>query len=102
MLSLSGILRRVWKRAMRGEPERKRPAEEVGPGDAKEGAPDDLTVIRGIGIASQNRLHAAGIKSYPQLARASAEDVREILGQFGRGAKVEDWIAQARKLVEKE
>lgn len=97
MQSLYGILRRVWKRTMRGETDRKRPAEKVGPG-----ASDDLTVIRGIGIASQNRLYAAGIKSYPELAHASAEDMREILGKFGRGAKIENWIAQAQKLVGEE
>jgi predicted flap endonuclease-1-like 5' DNA nuclease len=52
MQSLYGILRRVWKRTMRGETDRKRPAEKVGPGDVKENTSDDLTVIRGIGIAS--------------------------------------------------
>ncbi len=102
MQSLYGILRRVWKRTMRGETDRKRPAEKVGPGDVKENTSDDLTVIRGIGIASQNRLYAAGIKSYPRLAHASAEDVREVLGKFGRGAKIENWIGQAQKLVGEE
>ena len=49
MQSLYGILRRVWKRTMRGETDRRRPAEKVGPGDVKENTSDDLTVIRGIG-----------------------------------------------------
>jgi len=49
MQSLYGILRRVWKRTMHGETDRKRPAEKVGPGDVKENTSDDLTVIRGIG-----------------------------------------------------
>jgi hypothetical protein len=34
---------------MRGETDRRRPAEKVGPGDVKENTSDDLTVIRGIG-----------------------------------------------------
>ncbi len=61
-----------------------------------------MTAIRGIGIASQNRLYVAGIKSYAQLARASAEEVREILGNQGRVAKVEDWIAQAKELAKEQ
>jgi predicted flap endonuclease-1-like 5' DNA nuclease len=61
-----------------------------------------LTAIRGIGIATQNRLYAAGIKTYAELARASPEDVREILGKLARGAKVEPWIRQAEELTKEE
>jgi predicted flap endonuclease-1-like 5' DNA nuclease len=57
-----------------------------------------LTAIRGIGIATQNRLYRAGIKSYGQLARATPEDVREILGKSAGGASVEKWIAEAKQL----
>ncbi len=65
-----------------------------------EGLPaDDLTAIRGIGITTQNRLNAAGILTYAQLANASPEAVRETLGAAGRSAKVQDWIKQARKLA---
>ena len=63
---------------------------------------DDLAAIRGIGIATENRLYRAGIKSYDQLARATPEDVRKILGKLAGGASVEDWIAQARNLASKE
>ncbi len=59
---------------------------------------DDLTAIRGIGTATQNRLHTAGIKSYAQLARASPEEVRMKVGKLAGGANVEDWIAQAQEL----
>ena len=102
MLSLFDILCRAWNRTMRGETDRKRPTEKAGLGDAKESTSDDLTVIRGIGLASQNRLNAAGIRSYAQLASASAEDVRKMLGKFGRGARIEKWIAQAQELAAKE
>ncbi len=47
----------------------------LGGGEAAPSAPDDLTAIRGIGIATQNRLYKAGIKSHGQLARATPEDV---------------------------
>ncbi len=64
-----------------------------------ESSSDDLTAIRGVGIATQNRLYRAGIKSYGQLARASPEDVRAILGKFAGGASVEKWITQAKQLA---
>ncbi len=64
-----------------------------------EGSSDHLTAIRGIGIATENRLYRAGIKSYGQLARATPEDVRAILGKFAGGASVEKWITQAKQLA---
>ena len=122
---LMGILCRVWRCCVRGGCEREqrteqeagpaapdvatsRPApEEPSPARAAEVAPrkdeglpaDDLTAIRGIGITTQNRLNAAGILTYAQLANASPEAVRETLGAAGRGAKVQDWIKQARRLA---
>jgi predicted flap endonuclease-1-like 5' DNA nuclease len=60
---------------------------------------DDLTVIRGIGITTQDRLYRAGIKSFSQLAQASSEKIREILGASARGAKVETWIKEAVQLA---
>ena len=59
---------------------------------------DDLTAIRGIGIAIQNRLNRAGITTYAQLAEAKPEEVREVLGELSRGTKFEAWINQAREL----
>jgi predicted flap endonuclease-1-like 5' DNA nuclease len=58
-----------------------------------------LTDIRGIGIATQDQLYRAGIRSYGQLARASPAEVREILGKFAGGATVEKWIAEAKRLA---
>lgn len=68
-------------------------------GEAKANPADDLSAIRGIGIATQDRLYSAGIKTYAQLARSSPEELRRILGRLGQGAKVEDWIAQANALA---
>ncbi len=96
MLTLIGVLCRICKctaRATGGQAPRSKSA-----GTEKESdqsAFDDLTVIHGIGIASQDRLYTAGIKTFAQLARATPEDVRRILGQIGGGAKVEDWINEA-------
>ena len=72
-----------------------------GKADAKgteENFSDDLTAIRGVGIAIQNRLYVGGITSYADLAKASPEDLRKIAGSLVRGAKVEDWIARAAEL----
>ncbi len=69
------------------------------PDKAKSVSTGELTAIRGIGIATQNRLNAAGIQSYAQLACATPGEVRKALGEKGRGAKVEQWIRQARKLT---
>ena len=70
-----------------------------GPGENKA---NDLTVIRGIGIVTQNQLYKAGIKTYAALAGARPEELREVLGDVARGAKIERWIAQARELAGKE
>ena len=72
------------------------PAEKVATEEAEETAVDDLTAIRGIGAATRERLNAAGIKSYAQLAGALPEEVRKALNEQGRNAKVEKWIRQAR------
>ncbi len=82
------------------EPERReRAADKAAANSPDESSSDDLTAIRGIGIATENRLYRAGIKSYGQLARATPEDVRKILGKFAGGASVEKWIAQAKQLA---
>ena len=74
-------------------------AEGQAPGQGAEGVVDDLTAIEGIGIVMQDRLNRAGITKYAQLAEAKPEQVREALGKLSRGASVEAWISQARKLV---
>ncbi len=55
-----------------------------------------LTTIRGLGIAAENRLYRAGIKSCSQLAEASPQEIRQILGYLAQGSNVERWIAQAQ------
>ena len=95
MFSLAGMLCRLCKRVSRGSSGSERAAESAD----EERAPDDPTAIRGIGKASQDRLRAAGIKTYAGLAQASPEDLRDILGKRGPGSKAEDWIAQAKALA---
>ncbi len=99
MTLLTRILCRWLGRPAPGPEKRERAAEEAEAGEPPEVSPDDLTAIHGIGIATQDRLYRAGIKSYGQLARATPEDVRKILGKFAGGASVEKWIAQAKQLA---
>ncbi len=102
MTLLTRMLCRLWRCPASGSDRQDRAADKAEANLPDESSPDDLTAIRGIGIVTQNRLNRAGIKSYGQLARATPEDVRKILGKLARGATVEDWIAQARNLASKE
>ncbi len=99
MALLARMLRRWFGRPAPGPERRERSAEDEEASGSREGSSDDLTAIGGIGIATQNRLYRAGIKTYAQLARVSSEDVRAILGKLAGGAAIEDWIAQAKELA---
>ena len=92
MFSLAGMLCRLCRCVSRSSSAQEPAAE----GGDEARAPDDLTAIRGLGKASQDRLRAAGIKTYAGLAEASPEALRNILG---KQAKAEDWIAQAEALA---
>ncbi len=63
---------------------------------------DDLTAIKGIGVATQQRLRVAGIKSYSQWARATPKEVARALVGSRRGARVEEWIRRASELAERQ
>ena len=100
MSSLASILSRLWHALFdvtRKEPQEET-AKEAPPGENKA---DDLTVIRGIGIPTQDQLYKAGIKTYAALAGGRPEELREVLGDVARSAKIERWIAQARELGRK-
>ncbi len=99
MTLLTRMLCRLWRCPASGPDRQERAADKAAANSPDEGSPDDLTAIRGIGIATQDRLYRAGIKSYGQLARASPEEVREMLGKFAGGASVEKWIAEAKQLA---
>ena len=60
---------------------------------------DALSVIQGIGIAAENRLRCAGIKSCSDLADASPQEIREILCYLAQESDIERWIERARELI---
>lgn len=92
MVTLTKILCGLWRCATPG-----RGRDQAAP--SSNANSDDLTVIRGIGITTQDRLYRAGIRSFSQLAESPPERIQTILGKMARGAKVESWIAQAADLA---
>ncbi|MCB2055487.1 MAG: hypothetical protein KDE35_14745, partial [Geminicoccaceae bacterium] len=64
------------------------------------GASDDLTVIKGIGKATQTRLQKAGYVSYADIAACDPAKIVELLrdGQPISRERVEGWRAQAATL----
>jgi predicted flap endonuclease-1-like 5' DNA nuclease len=63
--------------------------------------PDDLTVIKGIGPAVQNKLRALGITTFAELAKADPDALLEQLkgSQPLTRARVHEWTAGARQRV---
>jgi predicted flap endonuclease-1-like 5' DNA nuclease len=64
--------------------------------------PDDLRRIKGIGPKFEQALHAAGIRSYAQIAAWSADDIVEVAQKLGARAdrlEREEWVAKARALL---
>ncbi len=82
-----------------GRGTREHAAEQAAGNSPDENSSDDLTAIRGIGIATQDRLYRADLKWYAELARATPGDVRKVLGKSAGGASVEKWIAEAKQLA---
>ena len=102
MVHLTGMLCRILRCTTRDAGGQAPPVERENPAKTPESKSfDDLTRIRGIGIATGNRLYTAGIKSYADLGRATPEKLQKILGKPRADANFEAWIAEARDLAQK-
>jgi NADH-quinone oxidoreductase subunit E len=69
----------------------------------RDGRPDDLTRIRGIGPKLQSVLNELGVYHYNQIAAWDAGQIAWIESQLGdfRGRVLrDDWVAQAKQLAE--
>lgn len=68
---------------------------------ARNGAPDDLSKIKGVGPKSREKLHALGVFHYDQIAAWTPEEARWIGEALGIPGRVErnEWIAQAKSLA---
>ena len=63
--------------------------------------PNDLTMIEGIGPKIQSVLHAAGIKTFAQLAQMAPEKIKELITEAGIRLGVTDtWPKQAKLAAE--
>ncbi|WP_442754504.1 hypothetical protein ACNHKD_16140 [Methylocystis sp. JAN1] len=67
----------------------------------RDGAPDDLSRIKGVGPKSREKLNALGVFHYDQIAAWSLENARWIGAAIGAPGRVErdKWIQQARALA---
>lgn len=60
---------------------------------------DDLKQLSGVGPALEKKLHAAGVKSFEQIAAWSAKDVEAVNEKISSKGRVEKegWIDQAKE-----
>jgi NADH-quinone oxidoreductase subunit E len=70
--------------------------------EAREGGPDDLKLIRGVGPKLETMLNAMGIFHFAQMAQWTENNLRWVdqnLGSFRGRALRDDWIGQSKKLA---
>jgi hypothetical protein len=60
---------------------------------------DDLKVLRGIGPSTENRLHAAGIFTFAQLAELSPKELESMVSGLPEKSRLADWISEAKELA---
>ena len=61
-------------------------------------APDDLTQIKGIGPAYEERLRALGYRAFRDIARWDASDFEALGEGFGARIRLTEWSARAAEL----
>ena len=84
------------------KPEKEAKARKSAPAKEKKVTPtvsDDLKQLSGVGPALEKKLHAAGVKSFEQIAAWSAKDVEAINEKISSKGRVEKegWIDQAKE-----
>jgi predicted flap endonuclease-1-like 5' DNA nuclease len=74
-------------------------------GKAAKGEKDDLKMISGIGPFIEERLHALDINTFRQISKFNAQDIDTInvaIEYFSGRIERDEWVAQARELVQSE
>ncbi|MEM9715561.1 MAG: 50S ribosomal protein L21, partial [Pseudomonadota bacterium] len=68
---------------------------------ARDGKPDDLKLISGVGPKLEEKLHANGIFHYDQIAAWTAAEIAYVDDQLSFKGRIErdDWIGQAKELM---
>ena len=111
----TGVTEQAAKAESAGEPKSAAPAElkdtsEEGPGvqpagleAARDGQPDDLKLIKGVGPKLESLLHELGFYHYDQIAAWGPEEVawvdQNLKGFKGRVSR-DNWVSQAKLLAE--
>ena len=90
------------KPAKEAKPEKEAKAKKSAPAKEKKvttTVSDDLKQLSGVGPALEKKLHAAGVKSFEQIAAWSAKDVEAINEKISSKGRVEKegWIDQAKE-----
>jgi hypothetical protein len=88
----------IWRYGIR----RGRPEKDAGAVFSPPGFRDNLTLIDGIGATLESRLNDLGITSFKQIAEFDEKDIERVNEKLSFKGRIqrEEWIAQARKLVE--
>ena len=64
---------------------------------------DDLKLIKGVGPKLEEKLNYAGVMTFDQLSRLTAEEVQRILGTSKRAAQnADNLISQAKKFAQEQ
>ena len=68
---------------------------------ARNGAPDDLTLIEGVSLQRQSTFYSLGVFHFDQIAAWSADHVAWVDQYLRLGGRIdeEDWVGQAAELA---
>jgi predicted flap endonuclease-1-like 5' DNA nuclease len=68
---------------------------------ARNGAPDDFTLIEGVSLQQQSTLYSIGVFHFDQIAQWSADNVAWVDQYLRLGGRIEDeeWVEQAQDLA---
>lgn len=68
----------------------------------RDGRPDDLSKIKGVGPKSVEKLHALGVYHFDQIAAWTPDNVKWVSASLAAPGRLEKgrWVAQARELAE--
>ncbi|PSL21859.1 NADH-quinone oxidoreductase subunit E [Shimia abyssi] len=76
-------------------------ATEEAPAVATPAAPDDLKQLKGVGPKLEEKLHAAGVTTFAQIAAWGADDIAEMDDKLSFKGRIErdGWVEQAKTLA---
>jgi len=64
--------------------------------EPRDGKADDLKTLNGVGPAMEKKMNAAGVYHFDQMTAWSEAEIGYVADQIGAGAKLADWVAEAK------